>query len=146
MSKELEDRGIDYDLEACLRFNPQDNFNIDDIHVVIAVWEGQNDVDSWRWILRLNTGKYAFLVGWCDYTGWDCRSGADSLLADSPSVALEQSQSISDDYLLADNNDEVLNSLTKQIEEGKNKTWREETGPTMRDVPTIDIKDVMDKK
>ncbi len=61
---------IDYDLRACLEYNPQ-TFGVDEIQKIHAVWEGENDSDSWRWVLQLKDGRFAFLQGWCDYTGWD---------------------------------------------------------------------------
>lgn len=64
-------RGIDYDLAACLNYNPQDTFGIDDIAEVLAVVEGENEVDDWRWVLRLTDERFMFLQGGCDYTGWD---------------------------------------------------------------------------
>ena len=72
----IKARGIDYDLMACLEYNPQP-FTVGDIKRVVAVWEGENDVDDWRWVLRIRgkvakeRGKFVFLQGGCDYTGWD---------------------------------------------------------------------------
>ena len=63
-------RGIDYDLSACLEYNSQP-FSVDEIQQVVAVWEGQRDESDWRWVLKLGRGKYTFLQGGCDYTGWD---------------------------------------------------------------------------
>ena len=64
--KEYESRGIDYDLDACLEYNPQDEFVLDDIEKVIAVHEGERDKEDWRWVLRLKkrtpVGKYVFLA------------------------------------------------------------------------------------
>jgi hypothetical protein len=72
--EEQAKRGIDYDLSAALYYNEEADL-IDKIHHVYAVWQGENDGDSWRWIFVLSGGQYVFMAGWCDYTGWDCQSG-----------------------------------------------------------------------
>ena len=73
----LDQAGLDYDLMACLEYNDV-SITLFDIENVIAVWEGQNDGDSWRWIIKVspecskkNGGRFAFIEGGCDYTGWD---------------------------------------------------------------------------
>ena len=77
-----------YDLEACLKYNSQEGFTLSDVTEIIAVWEGEYDGGSWEWLLKLKSPgrheeyeKYALLVGWCDYTGWDCQSGAKSWIS-----------------------------------------------------------------
>lgn len=67
---EIRDK-FDYDLVAALEYNPQAHFGINDIEEVLAVYEGQNDGEEWRWILALKNGKFAYAIGGCDYTGWD---------------------------------------------------------------------------
>lgn len=84
----LEAKGIDYDLCACLEYNPQP-FVVEDIEQVLAVYEGENDSEDWRWILQLNDGRFVFLKGGCDYTGWDCQSWADSAFAESADLAAQ---------------------------------------------------------
>ncbi len=111
-----------YDLQACLEENPQDAFTANDIKIVLAVWEGENEADSWRWIFQLNSDKYVLLEGWCDYTGWDCQSGAFHVVCDSPNDALEYWASGDD---LFDFNDLVYSSLKEQLTQGKNPTWRD---------------------
>lgn len=108
---------FDYDLEACLIHNPQPGFTADDIDAVLAVWEGQNDGDAWRWVLALKGGRYAVLRGWCDYTGWDCQSGAQSWIADDPFKAMSEPHA---------EIKEVLMSLASQVAHGKNQMWREQ--------------------
>lgn len=63
-----------------------------DVDAVVAAW-GKGDgmgedaghfkwsedgATEWRggFLLRLNTGHYAYLTGWCDFTGWGCQDGA----------------------------------------------------------------------
>ena len=52
--------GIDYDLYACLEYNPQDGFALDDIQRVLAVYEGEHDGADWRWILSLPEGRSVY--------------------------------------------------------------------------------------
>lgn len=74
-SKYGNEHGIDYDLYACLEFNPQPGLDIQNIDKVLAVHEGERDEEDWQWIIRLikkvDGMKYVYLVGGCDYTGWD---------------------------------------------------------------------------
>ncbi len=134
MSEQIE---LDYELTACLNYNPQP-FAESDIAEVLAVWEGQNDGDDWRWILRLKDGRFVFLQGGCDYTGWDCQSWAHSSFHESALVACEQARtSVNTDavgigHMLSLLSGEavgklpsVYESLVRQINAGKNPTWRE---------------------
>jgi hypothetical protein len=152
-------KGIDYDLSACLEENPQDGYGVGDIALVLAVWEGQNDGDDWRWILRLNDERFVFLIGGCDYTGWDCQSWASSVFASSPIEALEKGhageiptdksspQDAGVGHMIdilsgespAYGRDDVHASLRAQLEAGKNKTWRENKDEEMGYPPRLDI-------
>jgi hypothetical protein len=117
---------IDYDLQACLDNNVQNEetdektglvsagFDVENIARVFAVWEGENDEDGWRWILGLNDGRIVYLYGSCDYTGWDCRSGAHNIVAPTPELAA-----------MLDDVEEVTDDLLRQIEQGKDMTWRQ---------------------
>ncbi len=66
-------RGIDYDLFACLEYNPQNDaeYWVGDIKEVLAVFQGERDERNWRWVLELHDTRFVFLEGGCDYTGWD---------------------------------------------------------------------------
>lgn len=66
----------DYNWKEAFGF--AEDFSIDDVETVLLESEGQNDGDSWLSFGRLKDGRYYFLTAWCDYTGWDCRSGGDS--------------------------------------------------------------------
>lgn len=63
-----------------------------DIEAVVAAWgkgdgmgedaghyrhseEGATDW-SGGFLMRLKDGRFAYLTGWCDYTGWGCQDGA----------------------------------------------------------------------
>lgn len=49
---------LDYDLEACLQYN---NIGISahEISDVLAVWEGENDGDDWRWVIKTTNERFA---------------------------------------------------------------------------------------
>ena len=32
---------------------------------------------SGGFVMELANGRFAYLTGWCDYTGWGCQDGAD---------------------------------------------------------------------
>lgn len=153
-----EQRGIDYDLKACLRCNPQRGITVSKIKNVIAVWEGENDGDDWRWILLMDDGRYVFLQGGCDYTGWDCQSWATHSVVNTPEegasltitgkVSIENSSPmdaglghmlnlLSGDYNKSSN--EVYKSLMEQIIKGKNKTWHEAKTEEFGNPPMIDL-------
>lgn len=76
----LDEMKADYDWCEAFNFAA---FNLEEVAEVVASDEGENDGDSWLAVGRLNDGSYFFLSAWCDYTGWDCRSGGGSELADS---------------------------------------------------------------
>lgn len=118
----MQQRGIDYDLMACLEYNPQEGFTIEDVERVLAVWEGENDGDDWRWVLELNDGLFAFLQGGCDYTGWDCQSDAHSHITSTPGTAAAFAGS---------KGTPVYDSLWQQLASGKRATWRESTDAEM---------------
>lgn len=118
-------RGIDFDLDACLDTNPQGAFTILDIDRVLAVYEGENNERDWRWILRLHDGRYVYLRGGCDYTGWDCQSWASHTFEDSPEAAVDVEANDTD------GDAEVVAMLRQQLADGKQKTWHESTGEAL---------------
>ncbi len=148
--QDLEKRGVDYDLETCLEFNSQE-FTVFDIEAVLAVHEGENDGDDWRWILKLKknapaakNGKFVFMQGGCDYTGWDCQSWATGMFTTSAKKAAKFAfgkdveikgkspkdaglghilNLLSGTYL--DNATEVYEELLAQLQTAKSQTWRE---------------------
>lgn len=141
---EHKEKGIDYDLYTCLEFNGQENFSVYDIKQVLAVYEGYNDRDSWHWVLELKEpiksihnkfvviNKYIYLTGWCDYTGWDCRSDAWSEMCPSAVAAAHMATIIEQDedhpgHDLHNviNSVDVSASLLNQLSTKKLITWRE---------------------
>lgn len=69
-------RTDDYDFQQCLDCAIRDSAIKEPIEVVdiLAAIFGENDGPSWHYILKLKKG-YAYLTGWCDYTGWGCQDG-----------------------------------------------------------------------
>lgn len=147
--------GIDDDLYECLHYNPQ-TFDIDNIKQVLAVHEGKNDGDDWRWVVALKNGKFAFLQGGCDYTGWDCQSWATSDIYDNPEEAAKGA--LGDVPITIDNGpgnaglghlinlfngnydhnfEDVYKSLLDQINNKKKSTWKEQTRKDFQDLPRI---------
>lgn len=61
------------DLEYAMEYNPQP-FTIQDVKAIRAYILGEPDEGSWEWVVELFDGSMWYLTGWCDYTGWDCRS------------------------------------------------------------------------
>ncbi len=50
-----------------------------DIEAVTAAWGDQGALAEWTggFVFRLKDGRWAYLSGWCDTTGWGCQDGAD---------------------------------------------------------------------
>jgi hypothetical protein len=108
---------IDYNLEACLEYNKVE-FSLGDIREVLAVYEGSKDEENWFWILRLHDDSCWLLDGWCDYTGWDCQSGAKA----NRLLAPEAFEGFMENWRQYRG---VKAVLKLQLLEGKNQTWRE---------------------
>jgi hypothetical protein len=107
-------RGIDGDLDSCLSHNPQ-GFKVDDIELVKAVIVGEHDGPNWHWLLQLKDGSVAYLTGGCDYTGWDCRSSAESEIHDKWADALAA---------VKDGNDRQ--ELARQLQKGRAQNAEEQ--------------------
>jgi hypothetical protein len=157
-TKKYDELGIDCDLGCCLEYNPQKDFDVDSIKKVLAVYEGERDADDWHWILELNNGKFVYLRGGCDYTGWDCQSWATSTICESAEEALERMDK--KDFPLKENqtpanaglghcinllfggytekDGNVYATLKDQLKKGKYLTWREKTNKDMPDLPKIE--------
>ena len=71
--KKLEDS---YDLRAAIIEN---NIQVpEDFTVAGEVLSEHHDEGTYHWLLLDNkTGKYLYLTGGHDYTGWDCQSSAN---------------------------------------------------------------------
>lgn len=137
--EEYTKRGIDYDLYACLEYNPQGKYLIDDIDKVLAVVEGENDESDWFWILRLKKpvdgNRFVYLTGGCDYTGWDCSSWASSEYAKTARKALALVVPSEKEWSPHATN-AAHTKLAAQLKTKKSKTWKEEND---RGVPAIEL-------
>lgn len=115
---------VDYDFCACLEYNPQP-FNLMDVARVLAVIEGENDREDWHWVVRLRDRRFVYLRGGCDYTGWDCRSWADSVFLGPDKRVQQAVNELSPDW-----NDEDTGKITvdllRQLKTQKDQTWREQ--------------------
>jgi hypothetical protein len=81
------------DLEGCLEYNNV-GFKMADVDERLLTIKGENDAHEWHWIVRLNDGHWAYVVGGCDYTGWDCQSSAEAHVADTRDSAIAQAGEI----------------------------------------------------
>lgn len=105
---------LDYDLTACLRYNPQDGLTPMTVDRVLAVTEGENDGEDWRWVVALRDGRFAYIQGGCDFTGWDCISYAWSVIDQTAGDAAGSAQP-----------EAAVATLRNQLANGKKQTWRE---------------------
>lgn len=47
---------------------------VSQIDTILAQVPGEADGLDWHWLARMKNGKYVYITGSCDYTGWDCQS------------------------------------------------------------------------
>lgn len=66
----------EYDLSAALRHNSLGD-NIERIAKICLSLNDNADETSWHWIVALVDGRFAYVSGSHDYTGWDCQSSCD---------------------------------------------------------------------
>ena len=52
---------------------------------VVKAWGLSGDYAEWTggFVLKLDDGRYAYLAGWCDTTGWGCQDGVEIRFARS---------------------------------------------------------------
>lgn len=83
---------LGYDLTAALHENNRTvDLTPEDVKEVLLELEGENDGKNWHWIVQLESGEFAYITGWCDYTGWDCQSGCEVFRAASQKEAISLS-------------------------------------------------------
>jgi hypothetical protein len=70
-----------YDWQEAFKY--ANGFNIGEVAEIRNAIEGENDGDEWIIWGRLNNGRWFYLHAGCDYTGWDCQAGGDSVTAPS---------------------------------------------------------------
>lgn len=66
-------------------------FKVEDVAECVAAWGENGCCAEWTggFKLRLKDGRYAYLTGWCDTTGWGCQDGIDITFYDSDPGTLE---------------------------------------------------------
>ncbi len=102
----------------------------EDIEEVLCAWGstpnddgGGNQSDGFgtEWsggfVLKLKNGKYAYITGWNDYTGWGCQDGIEIRIADS-----FEGLELPEDYKEWEEKPKILNDWIK----GKVKGFLEE--------------------
>jgi len=107
---------LEGDLGTCLTYNPIHGIDDDTVTEVLAEIIGDNDGPDWAWVVSLKDGKFAGIVGGCDYTGWDCRSSASGEFFDS---ADEAAVWCTDGSHLSLPSAEALVELRSQIQKAK---------------------------
>lgn len=115
--EELKRKNLDYDFVACLQYN-EVPFDLLQVKRVVAVVEGENDGANWHWVVELNDGRFAYLQGGCDYTGWDCKSWATTAFYKTAEEAVQGGAGQEKD-------DAAKSKLFEQLAQGKSETWRE---------------------
>jgi len=65
-------RKPDYDLEECLGCAGVEKELVAN---VLAEVPGEADGPNWHAIVKMVDGKFGYLTGWCDYSGWGCQDG-----------------------------------------------------------------------
>jgi len=80
------ERSLDEDLSAALEHNAVELDGT--VTRILSTIEGANDGADWHWLVELSSGKFAYITGGCDYTGWDCQSNCEGFEADTVRDAL----------------------------------------------------------
>lgn len=104
---------------------------IDRVSRIILEISGDNDFASWHWIVEMTNGRFAYIEGECDYTGWECQSGVDYHIAPSFEEALELApEDIRHEFeeMIASNisikdNSKVITRANEEAE--KQRVWEE---------------------
>lgn len=57
----------------------REGFDPKNIQRCVAAWGEQGSYAEWEggFLLELRDGRYAYLSGWCDTTGWGCQDGVE---------------------------------------------------------------------
>lgn len=71
----------------------------EDIKHVAASWGDGPGGSDWTggFLMEMKDGRWLYLTGWCDYTGWGCQDGiAEHFFTDRPE--LPDLEKLSDEY------------------------------------------------
>lgn len=62
-----------------------DGFEMADIAKAIAAWGENGDYAEWfgGFLLHLKNGRFAYIEGWCNTTGWGCQDGVETWFFDA---------------------------------------------------------------
>lgn len=83
-------KSVGSDLAAAVNYNMCEVTLSDLAGASVALTlEGENDGADWHWLVELADGRWAYINGGCDYTGWDCQSSCDAHIADSRAEAMK---------------------------------------------------------
>lgn len=115
---------IDHDLKYCMEFN-EFPFTFGDVVRVHAIFEGERDGEAWRWVIELKDHSFYYVWGWCDFTGWDCQSGARVEKAESAAAACWCELMQPFVVEVWDYNVKVLDDLRLQVDNGRRQGWYE---------------------
>jgi len=122
--KRLLDAGFDWILEHCVIHSPKGP-EFSHIKRVVAAWAGYiRDVrkqEVYRWIVELQNGRFMYIRGFFDPSGFELRTNLSARLADTPEKAARFE--IRPKTLQRMNKDQdVYNALIDQIKSGE-RDW-----------------------
>lgn len=62
-----------------------EGFAMQDIQNAVAAWGRNGDYAEWDggFLLALKDGRFAYIEGWCDTTGWGCQDGVETTIFDA---------------------------------------------------------------
>lgn len=69
-------RKLDSDLEYCAEYDC--GLDLKDIVNVLAQVPGEADQLDWHWIVEMKDGRFLYVTGGCDYSGWGCQDWGEA--------------------------------------------------------------------
>lgn len=74
--------------------------DLNDVREIVHYWS-RADIEGWdgdevKYVITLTDGRWVFVEGWCDYTGWGCQDGADAYYASSEEELVKHHLSVGD--------------------------------------------------
>lgn len=72
-----------YDFEETLA--QAEGFSRSDVASALGAWGRNGDYAEWDggFLLALKDGRFAYVSGWCDTTGWGCQDGVETAIYDT---------------------------------------------------------------
>lgn len=68
----------DYDFEAMVKYTGPP-YTLEQVEGIELVEQGEHDGAEWIWRVKLKDGTIYKTTAGCDYTGWDCQAGSESV-------------------------------------------------------------------